>query len=76
MQAASGGGHNDLRSNSINASGQGAGQSQGDIGGLSGAYIHQSKNKAPGLSLQQQNAQGSMNGMRLRNLKGVHGNDK
>ena len=42
-----------------------------NAGMVAGSYIHGSKNKgAAALNLSGQNPQGSMNSMRLRNLKG------
>ena len=38
--------------------------------GVAGSYIHGGKNKGAALNLSTQNPQGSMNSMRLRNLKG------
>ena len=39
-------------------------------GMVAGSYIHGSKNKGAALNMSPQNPQGSMNSMRLRNLKG------
>ena len=51
--------------------GGGANLQLSNAGMVAGSYIHGGKNKgATALNLSGQNAQGSMNSMRLRNLKG------
>ena len=50
--------------------GQDSGNMQLSGAGMAGSYIHGGKSKGAALNMSTQNPQGSMNSMRLRNLKG------